>query len=431
MPASRKRKLGRLVASSQNHYAESDPPPFAPAHLSMYKAYCGPLPRTITSGFSPFIINLVLVAGQRLKVRDFAAASAVLPTLFKRYRKVRNYRWFFSREIASTGAVVLRRNSRHFPDLLDDFLAYISRDGYLASHTGPEGYAVRTREAVLLERVMDLLAEGKFRTAVDAMFEQSQHDHFRNSALVQGYLGVVALAASSKEHDPSHMLRVSSTALNAASSLEPTAYYYAYYAAAAAMAAGRKQEALDILRAFIVKRNSSDPAALFGVLSLLGKMDEKNTEFIRYERVHLARRLLQIDPLSKLAIDVLQEAHAWAWPTSPPVDSVELAEAIGASIEHGESGNAKTWLDLANTMRNIQEEERAVFWDLSGRSQWWPTHYFRLSRLNGDIARDASLAAVKAAVGSILMHPTCPYADGARAFGVADSFKVEGTTISW
>lgn len=423
MVASRKRKRSLIPASSERDYEGVDPPPFAPANLSTLKAYRGPVPRSITSGLSPLILNLMLVAGHRLKARDYASAAAVLPCLLKRYRKVKNHRWFFSREIAVTGVEVLRRSGIQYAELLDEFLAHVSRDGHLASHSGPEGYSTRTRESVLLERAMELLADGQVKSAYDAMYEQSMQPSFKASALVQGYLGVVALAASAKEQDPSQLLRVAANALNSASAIEPRAYFYVYYGAAAAIAAGRREDALDMLREFVNVKNESDPVGLFGVLSCLGNLSEKDTDRIRQERIDIARRLIRIDPVSKLAVDTLREAHAWAWQVTPQVDGVEMAEVIGSKLEHGESSIAASWADLGRTVVTLQSEERAMFWKLSGRCEWWPTHFFRPSRLNADIAIDPMLASVKGAIAKMLVFPEpSPYADGITASGVVDLF---------
>lgn len=429
----RKRKRGALYSgnnffsfASTNDYMGEEPPPFAPANLSLLKSYHGPLSRSLTSGLSPLIVNLVLVAGHRLKARDFTAAASVIPTLLKRYRKLGSHRWFFSREITITGAEVLRRAKPHNPELLDAFLAQISRDGSVASRSGNEGYATHTRDMALLERVMELIASGNIKDAYTCLYEQSQEESFQANALTQGFLGVVSLAIGSKdslEHIP--MLRIAARALHTASQLDPAAYFYVHYAAATEMAAGRQDEALNLLRNFVEECNRTDPIALFGILSCLETVPKR-----RQERIDLARRLIKIDPLSNLAMDTLREGYAWKWAVSPPVDRIEMAELYGNRIEHGEDANVQTWKALA-TVLLPSVNERQLFWEFSGRKDWWPTHYFRPTRLNGDIAINPQLAAVKGAVTKLLMHPEpCAYAMGVECSGIINLYNIEDSNTS-
>lgn len=418
MVSSRKRKRSSIHATSAGDYGGTDPPPFAPAQLSLLKSYRGPLPRSLTSGLSPLVLNLIIAVGERLKARDFASAAAALPALLKRYRKVKSQRWFFSREIAVSGAEILRRSGGEYAELLDEFLAHIGRDAHLATRSGFEGYAVRTRESVLLERVMELLAVSNLKNAFDCLYEQSQEPTFKSSALVQGYLGVVAIAASTKEPDPSIMLRVASSSLNAASELEPKAYFYVYYAAAAALAAGRGEEALRLLRDFVSTKYRTDPIALFGLLSCLEGLEGRDSGEIRQERIEIARRLLKVDPLSKAGLDTLREAHSWSWQVSPIIDNLEMAEAFGSRIEHGDMGNTGTWMELGHVLA-YGEPERKVFWNLSGRCDWWPSHFFRSSRFNADLMTDPSLPPVKGAVAKMLSSlDPCPYTEAAIASGL-------------
>ncbi|KAI0567413.1 TAF RNA polymerase I subunit A [Gracilaria domingensis] len=421
MVTSRKRKRSSLHASSAEEYADVHPPPFAPAQLSMYKAYLGPLPRSVTSGLSPLMLNVILMAGERLKARDFASAAAVLPSLLKRYRKVKTHRWYFSREIAVTGAEVLRRSGGKYAQLLDDFLSHISRDGHLSSKTGLEGYTAFSRETVLLEKAMELLAAGDLRSAYECLSEESKDPHFGSCSLVQGYLGVVAIAASSLERDPSVKLRVAATALSMASSLEPGLYFFAYYAAATAIASGDHDHALRLLRDFVNNKKRSDPVALYGLLTCLGTLRNRDTDQIKQERIDIARRLLYVDPVSKPALDIIREAHAWAWKVCPVVDVNELADALASRIENGDFANIAIWTELGNALCKADPKHRETFWVSSGRIEWWPTHFFRASRLNIDVASDPSLASVKAAVAKMLTYPnSCLYALAAEATGIPD-----------
>lgn len=419
MVISRKRKRSSLRATSAEDYGEVDPPPFAPAQLSLYKAYRGPLSRSLTSGLSPLILNLMLMAGQRLKARDFAAAAAVLPALLKRYRKVKTHRWYFSREIAATGAEVLRRSGGQYAQLLDDFLAHVSQDGHLSSKSGLEAYALRTRDCVLLERAMELVAAGDLNTAYQCVSEQI--NDFTESALVQGYLGVIALALSAREADPSFMLRTAAVSLSTAAALEPKAYFYTYYSAAAAIAGGDSDHALRLLRDFVSTKHRSDPIALYGLLSFLGTVSERDTSHIRQERIDVARRLLVTDPISKPALDIIREAYAWMWHVCPGVDVNEIADALASRIEHGDSANVAIWTELGHVLYKAELASQAQFWSASARSQWWPSHFFRVSRLNADIANDPRLVSVKGALSKMLMSPKrCPYAEAVEASGLVD-----------
>lgn len=429
MVSSRKRKRSPVrpnLLNSSHDYEGVPPPPFAPARLSLLKAYRGPLPRGLQRGLSPAYVNLVLMAGERLRARDFTSAAAALPALFKRYRKASGKRWFFTREIAVTGAEVLRRATwRGHAEMLDDFLAQMSRDGHLSNRHGREGYAAKAREAVLLERAMELLAHGKTKPAFECLYEQSQEKLFRDSALVHGYLGMLALAVSACEDDPSVLLRVAATALNTASEIEPTAYFYVYYAAAAAMAAGKRDDALRLLRRFVDERNPTDPIALYGVLSCLDGLETKDTHQIRQERVEIARRLLVVDPLSIAAINILREAHAWSWPVVPKVDRIELAEVLGSRIEHGDVADVSSWTALGLALWKSPSTRR-IFWEFSGRCNWWPSHFFRATKLNADITTSPVLASVKGAVAKMLLAPhLSPYAEGVEVSGVVELYTFE------
>lgn len=420
MVVSRKRKRWNEIADSTNEYAgDGDPPPFAPAELSQFKARCRPyLSRSVTNGMSPLILNLVLIAGHRLKVRDFASAALVLPTILKRFRKIRSHRWFFSREVSVTGAHVLRRSSVPNLDILDAFLSHISADGLLASRPGAEGYAVHTRESVLLQRVMDFLSAGKISAAYDALFGHSQEHTFRDCPLIQGYLGVIALALSIKESDPNAYLRVSARALHAASVLEPSAYFYSYYAAAAAIAAGKYDDAVSLLRMFVDTNRPDDPIALSGLLACLNTQSHDAAVESRQERVDLARRLVVADPLSSPAADILREAQAWKWGVYPPVDKLELARLFASRIEYGGMSDLFSWSELANCLSE-SPDLIPVFWKNDPRSEWWPPHFFRSARLNADLATNPQLAIAKATVAKSLMSPgSCPYAEGVAASGV-------------
>lgn len=392
----------------------------------MYKSYMAPLSRNLVQGLAPAYVNLVIIAGERLRARDFASAAAALPALFKRYRKNATKRWFFTREIAVTGAEVLRR-VKWAPqvDLLDDFLAQMSRDGHLSVRGGPEGYSERAREAVLLERAMELLAAGRTKAAFECLHEQSQDKLFRESALIHGYLGVVALAVSGGERDPTVMLRIAANALNIASEIEPTAYFYVYYAAAAAMAAGKKDDALRLLRRFVEERHRTDPVALYGILSCLSRLDKKDSDHIRQERIDIARRLLVVDPLCTAAMDVLMEANAWQWAVQPRVDTLEVAEILGGRIEHGDVADVANWTALGRTLWGAFAEQR-VFWEYSRRHSWWPTHFFRVTKLNTDMTTNPALVSVKGAVANMLCFPEpSPYAEAVEASGIVNLFKFD------
>lgn len=423
MVTSRKRKRWGADSDSTHEFSgDGDPPAFAPAELSQFKARCRPyLPRSVTSGMSPLILNLVLIAGHRLKARDFASAALVLPTVLKRFRKTRSHRWFFSREVSVTGAHVLRRSTIPNLDVLDAFLSHISADGLLASRPGAEGYAVHTRESALLQRVMDFLSAGKTSAAYDALFGHSQEHTFRDCPLIQGYLGVVALALSIKEPDPNAYLRVSARALHAASVLEPSAYFYSYYAAATAIAAGKYEDAVSLLRTFINTNRPDDPMALSGLLACLNTQSNEAAIQSRQERVDLARRLVVTDPLSSPATDILREAHAWKWDVCPPVDKLEIARLFASRIEYGGTSDLFSWTELANCLSD-SPDMIPVFWKNDLRSDWWPSHFFKTARLNNDLATNPQLAVAKATVAKLLMSPgSCPYAEGVAASGVVSS----------
>lgn len=309
--------------------------------------------------------------------------------------------------------------------MLDDFLAQMSRDGHLSVRHGREGYAAKAREAVLLERAMELLADGKTKAAFECLYEQSQEKLFRESALVHGYLGMLALATSAGEDDPSVLLRVAATALNTASEIEPAAYFYVYYAAAAAMAAGKRDDALRLLRRFVEERNRTDPVALYGVLSCLDGLEAKDTDEVRQERVEMARRLLVVDPLSIAGINILREAQAWSWAVEPKVDRIELAEVLGSRIEHGDVADVASWTALGMVLWKSPAPRR-IFWEFSGRCNWWPSHFFRVTKLNADVAANSALASVKGAVAKVLMSPRpSPYAEGVEASGVVELYKFD------
>lgn len=424
MVGSRKRK--RSVADLEGPYdhAEAEVPPFAPAHMSLFKTHCRPLSRTLLSGSSPWLVNLIIIAGHRLKARDFSSAAAVLPTLLKRYHKVHKNKWVCSREVAVTGAQVLRYSPVASEGVLDEFLAHIAQDGNLARQSGGEGYTDHTRESVLLERVLDLLANGKLRMAFDALYAQSQERTFRDCSLIQGYLGIVALALSDREPDSNVLLRIASSSLTAAATLQPDAYFYRYYAAAVEIAAGNQVGAIEILREFAMTRQRDDPIALFGLLSCLNSKDEAQ----RQECVDVARRLLVADPTSKAAANILREAEAWQWTVQPPVDGLEMAGVFASRIEYGVVADPDIWLNLGSKLAESQCF-RDQFWTESSRCDWWPSHFFRPSRINSDLTASTRLVAVKAAVAKMLAAPhDSPYADAATTCGAVELFSFDVKT---
>lgn len=416
MVTSRKRKRLSTDLDTSHGCEVADPPPFAPAHMALFKSHRGPLARSLMSGSSPWIVNLIIIAGHRLKARDFASAAAILPTLLRRYLKLNGSRWVCSREVAVTGAQILRRSPAAAADTLDAFLAHISLDGQLPRQKGAEGYTEHARESALLERVLDLLANGKLKVAFDALYAQSQEGTFRDCALVQGYLGVVALALSAREPDGNRLLRIASNALTAAATLQPDAYFYQYYAAATAIAAGNREEAIEQLREFTASRRRDDPIALFGLLSCLDAEDERQ----RQERVDVARRLLVADPMSKAAGDVLREAEAWQWAVRPPVDELEVALLFAARIEHGASADVDAWTNLGARLAASQRVCH-LFWTQASRRDWWPSHFFRTSRINSDLATNPKLVAAKASVAQLLATPhASPYTDAVVASGAVE-----------
>lgn len=436
MVTSRKRKRQSTTLDSSQEFLESHPPPpFAPAHVSLFKNYRSPLSRSLTTGLSPLILNLVVSAGLRLQVRDHASAATILPTLLRRYRRLNNHtRWCFSREVAVTGATVLKRavTSASSPHLLDAFLAHLASDQAAVS-PALEAYSAHIREAAHLDRAIRSLAAGIPHTAYDILSDHAESPSFRSCALAQAYLGIVALAVAARDPDPSPRLRVASRALAAAAALEPRAPFYAYYAAAADVAAGRRDEALARLRHIAGCTHHDDPLILRGLLTCLttdiSQQDTRHSQphidsqAVRQERVMVARRLLAVDPASAPAAETLKEAFSWDWNVHPRVTRAEIADVFAGRIEHGEAGAVVVWAELGNCLCE-DRVDRVSFWQSRGRSEWWPTHFFRPSRVNAEIANNPDLAAVKGAVAKMLTFPGgSDYAEAVEASTSVDLFQ--------
>lgn len=97
--------------------------------------------------------------------------------------------------------------------LLDAFLTHVAHDDRLSTLSGPSvsseclGHAHHAaafaREAALIEHVLELLAARKLKAAFDALYMQSQQATFKQSAMIQGFLAIVALAIASSSSSSS------------------------------------------------------------------------------------------------------------------------------------------------------------------------------------------------------------------------------------
>jgi TAF RNA Polymerase I subunit A len=406
----RKRKRG-----SDDVLLGAAPPPFAPARAALARGYTGPAPRVLASGPSQPAVNLTVVAASRLVARDFVGAAALLPVLLRRFRRANRSSWFFTREVTATGAEVLRRAGKTTD--LETFLELIVRDP--ASSTcdtmGREGYAGRTRESALLELAVERISTGRMRDALDALRAEASIQPFASSALVHAYIGMlcVALAAGDNGGNATNhsgacerfaddsaiaMLSTAASALDTAARLDPAAHCFVHYAAAAAIAAGDTSRAVSLQRQF-AHTNSTDPIALSALLSTLNLF--RQTEDSRTERVATARLLLRTDPMSSVASQTLSEALSWSWKVSPPVDLVEVSDALACKIECG-GGDETVWTSLLDLLRTASDAELALFIHDSGRSSWWATHFFRPTRAASDAATSTAFAIAKMSIAELL-----------------------------
>lgn len=404
---------------SRRSFGREEPVPFAAAEAAVGAAVAQrAASRSVRAGVALPVVNLAVVAGIRLSARDFSGAAECLPVLLKRYRRYGHHRWYFTREVLTCGTEVLRRAaSAGNADRLDDFLALVARDGVTALRSWKgEGHTTKTRDIALLERAVELVAAGKLWVALDYLKDEALLPHYKNSALVHGYLGMLAVAASAEEREAGELLRVASSALDTAAKLDPDAYFYVYYAAAAAIAAGNLPSALDVLRVFVASHDE-DPLALFGLLSCLDGL-QSNAASVRQEKVTTARRLLAIDVMASSALNILREAWSWSWDVEPRPSLVELANVYAMRIEHGGGADEKAWSALSKMLPDMSKAQHRAFWDASGRGAWWPSHYFRPARVNSDIATAPSLAAKKASVANMLMGNN-QYTCGAQSVRVA------------
>lgn len=387
------------------------PPPFVPARVALTRTYSGPAPRRVNRGPAQPAVNLAVIAAHRLAARDFVGAAAIMPALLKRVRNCGRSPWVFAREVAVTGAEVLRRKG-NMADL-EAFLTVIARDkasSDLSTMIGAEGYAFRTRDAALLELAVELIAAGRIRDALSALQAECALEPFASSALLHGFIGMLSLALCVDEvEDHIFLLNAATVALNTAARLDPAAHCFAHYAAAAAVAAGDSARAVTLQRDF-VKTNPRDALGIAGLLrSLTVHMEVES----RSERVELARRLLQIDPISSEALKTMQEALAWSWDASPRVDVPEVADLVANKIECG-AGDLSLWSALRDLLSKATDAEISSFMYDSGRATWWSSHFFRRARAVQDVTRSSALAVIKMSVAQ-LIYGDCEYVRHASA----------------
>lgn len=397
------------MAGRKRKRSDPSPAPFFTARARLSRSYQSRPDVSIERA----MLSVVTIAGERLLARDYPGAASVLPVLFRRYRRSGSCIWYYPREVAVSGAELLRRAH---PQLLDRFLTALSRDGRTSVAVSSVSAAHATRDIALLERALELVCAQEPRAALEALMEEAVLPHFEKSVLVQAYLGMLALALSNTYDDPAHMLAVASNALNKASSLDPSAYCFVHYAAAAAVAAGDVPKALQMQRDFV----SAHPADAFALHALLLSLTylEKNSMSVQNEKVQVARKLLVADPIAGLPVQVLREASAWKWSVLPEVSTAEIADAVAVRIEHG-AADESTWTELVALLEECAPNERLLFWQVSGRATWWPTHFFKYTRVNGDVAKSPQLATAKARAASILL-PGCPYSRLVRSGQTAD-----------
>lgn len=427
------------TSQNLNHNADIDmeafneQPPFAPAHISLYNNHRNPLSRTLTTGNSPLIVNLLIITAHRLQQRDYESAASVLPVLIKRYYKLINSTWSCSREIAIAGTHVLKYGSsaNNNPAILDDFLSHIVQDRnvmHVGADQRPQNYTEYTREAALFEKVLNLLGASKFKSAFDTLYSNSQEAGFRNCSVIQGYLGILALAlANNKDlhYSPSFLIRISINCLNHAANLNPHVFMYRYYSMAIQLTLGNNEQCIQQLKHLLQTpgQDAMHPIVLNSLLSLYYAVPEGNR--VKEEMVDVSRKLLYVDPYHEKALNTLREAHSWQWEVGIKVSTLELAMVYANRIEGGSIIDLNNWIQLG-THLSQSSQDRFCFWFEQGRNIWWPSHFFRPTRISSDFNVDPQLGAVKASVSRMLTFPNdCPYVQAVVSSGVVELYPFE------
>lgn len=251
-----------------------------------------------------------------------------------------------------------------------------------------------------------MVATGRLREALEVLRGECEREPFRGSALVWAYIGVLGVVLAADEDDATALLSTAGDALDMAAKLDPSAHCFVHYAAAAAVAAGDVGRAVGLQKRF-VERNPGDAMGLRGYLAAL-KLQAKTAEVAtRAERVDVARRLVQADPVSSEGLAVLQEALAWAWELPRAVDLVEVAEVVAGRIECG-AGEERVWGVLLGLLKSATEAEIARFMFGSGREAWWANHFFRPARAAWEVGKGVECAKAKMGVARVLFGE-CEY----------------------
>jgi len=401
------RKRSRGLALEIEPTAENNAPPFWHTRARLKRSHGLGAVEASRLGTSSAVSSLALIAHSRLVARDFAGASRCLSVLLARYRRTTKSPWHFPRECAAIGGTVLRRSMMQGSATASSFLEYVADDIKVDTKPLYGTGSQHVRAMALVEAALDDFAAGRVEKAHDLLLNQGRMPAFQNAFLVQLFLGLVALSiASTRGNDRDTLLGQAGEALDKAAKIDPTAYVTCHAAAAVEIQKnqGDVTQALERYRAFAgtMQQDAFAQSALLRALR-----SQPLPAHSRQEIVDAARALHRADPLACAALAALREAAAWNWNVSPRVDNLEVAAAAAAVVEHG-AGNMKAWCNLAESLCECDERQRVSFWTGGGRDKWWPSHFFRVTRINAD--RQIDGFAEKKAQVALLLDAAIPYA---------------------
>ncbi len=343
-------------------------------------------------GTSSAVSSLALIAHARLTARDFGGAARALAVLLGRYRRSSLSSWHFPREAVSIAGAVARRAGGP-----SGFLQYVAGDDRLSVRAQPGTGVEHARAIALVEAALDEVAAGRMESAHGIL--SNDDPAFEHAFLVHLFQGLVSLALAAKgDEQRETLLTEAGEALDKAAKLDPSEYICAHAAALIEIQRGDKLAAIERYRSFGA-HDAFAQAALLKALRSLPRTPQQDV-------VEAARALHEADPMAREALTTLREACAWGWEVRPKVTRVEVANVAAAVVEHG-GGDARAWTTLGDCLRDCEENELVSFWSGAGRDKWWPSHFFRVTRLNSDRMVDG-LASAKAEV-AMMLDANIPY----------------------
>lgn len=376
----RKRARGSLESD------EASMPPFWRSSTRLKRAHGNGAKESHRLGTSSAVSSLALIAHARLTARDFGGAARALAVLLTRYRRNSWSSWSFPREAVSIAGAVARRAGGP-----SGFLEYVANDESLSARAQPSIGGGNARAIALVEAALDEVAAGRIDNAHGIL--TNDDPAFERSFLVHLFHGLVSLAlAAQGGHHRDTLLAEAGEALEKAAKLDPSEYICAHAAALVEIQRGDKNAAIQRYRSF----GAHDAFAQAALLKALRSLPRTPHQ----EIVEAARALHEVDPMANDALSTLREACAWRWDVRPRVNRLEVANVAAAVVEHG-GGNGRAWTTLADCLRDCEENELVSFWSGAGRDKWWPSHFFRVTRLNAD-RMVKGLANAKAEVATML-----------------------------